>query len=66
MDNPQDISARFAPLDMDGGQDLPQNTAHLVPRRDLALAGAIAKRPAAPRILLADRIDWQFPLIRSA
>lgn len=65
MDDPQNIFMRPAPQDIDSGQHLSQNVTHLVPSRDPALAGAIAKRPAVPRMLLADHIDRQFPLIRS-
>jgi hypothetical protein len=69
MDGAQNISVALALQDADCGQDIAQNT-QLVPPRDPVLAGAIAKRPAIPsrplRILLADRIDRQFPLIRSA
>ena len=67
MDDPHAISASPAPPD----RDLYQNEPKLVPPRDLALAGAISKRPAPPvsrplRILLAGHIDRQFPLVRSA
>jgi hypothetical protein len=69
MDGVQNISVVPVLQDADCGQDISQNT-QLVPSRDPALAGAIAKRPAIPsrplRMLLADCIDRQFPLIRSA
>jgi len=69
MDGAQNISVAPALQDADCGQDIAQNT-QLVPPRDPVLTGAIAKRPAIPsgplRMLLADRIDRQFPLIRSA
>jgi hypothetical protein len=69
MDGVQNISVVPVLQDADCGQDIFQNT-QLVPPRDPVLAGAIAKRPAVPswplRMLLADRTDRQFPLIRSA
>ena len=66
MDHLQNMSATPAPLDTDDGRDLSQNVTYLASPKDCTPAGAIARRPAAPRILLADRIDRQFPLIRSA
>jgi hypothetical protein len=70
MDGAQNIAVAPALQDADCGQDIAPNI-QLVPPRDPVLAGAIAKRPVLPasrplRMLLADRIDRQFPLIRSA
>ena len=69
MDRMQDISAEASLPPQDGvcDQDLCQNATQLEPSAEAtAPASATAKRPVRHRILLADHIDRQFPLIRSA
>lgn len=67
MDRVPDISAEAVlPLqDELCDQDLCRNATQIEPPTEVVPAGAAAKRPVRHRILLADHIDRQFPLLRS-
>jgi len=60
MDYPQGKSVAHKPQDHGRDRDLCQNATQLVP------TDAARRAPRPPRTLLADHIDRQFPLIRSA
>jgi hypothetical protein len=69
MKDVQNISLRLEPADLDCEKD-PATTMQNAPPTFPAPVGSLAKRPAGTssrpfRVLLADHIDRQFPLVQS-